>query len=150
MTTETPAPQIPQALHMAMGEWGRRAAHLQQIDAEAGRLDRQITDMQRQLNELGQRYTELGRHRHDAEREESIARAMVEHGFQLAGLPMPEQPPAPPAPQGLAALGQPAVDAGETVTDPPDGGGQPEQPQGDFQPAEDGPRRRRGGRGRGE
>lgn len=185
-TQQTPqtTPQIPESLHAAMAEWGRHHAALGQIDAESARVDAQLSELQKAAAELGQRHRDLGMQRHAVEGEASLARSMVEHGCQLAGLPMPEQPPAmqPPAaeaprldpapvayegpppgeptgffqPAGvemLAAVGQPAVDASETVTDPPpDGGGQPEQPQGDFRPEPGQPeaRRRRGGRGRGE
>lgn len=159
MTTETPAPQIPQAVHAAMAEWGRHHAYVTRIDAESERLDAQITGMQQQLAELTQRHADLGRQRHDAEREEGIARSMAARGCELAGIEMPAEPPTIPAPPALPAnvvpgealvngAAYPATSQGadalhalgqgvaghavtETVTDPPDGGGTATP---DFQP----------------
>lgn len=97
MTAELPTPQIPQAVHAAMAEWGRHHAYVQRIDAEAERLDAQITDLQRALTELGQRHADLGRQRKAAADEAEIARGMVAYGCQSAGIEMPPVPPALPA-----------------------------------------------------
>lgn len=163
MTTELPAPQIPQAVHAAMAEWGRHHAYVTRIDAESERLDAQITGMQQQLAELTQRHADLGRQRHDAEREEGIARSMAARGCELAGIEMPAEPPTIPAPpavpgealvngaaypatsQGadaLHALGQGVAGHAvtETVTDPrpvearPQDGAGGDQPDQGFQP----------------
>ncbi|WP_433225468.1 hypothetical protein [Actinomadura formosensis] len=95
MTTEIPAPQAPESLRAAMAEWGRHHGGITAIDAELTRLDGVMADLQRQLADATTRHAELGRHRHEAEREAAFARSMVEHGCQLAGIAMPEQPPAP-------------------------------------------------------
>lgn len=174
--TETPHTQIPQALHAAMSEWGRHAARLREIDEKAAQIDAELTELQRRAAELGTRHRELGVQRHQVKADADFARSMVEHGCQLAGLPVPEQPPLPPAPlashmpvqqaapepqlpagvesltPGSDVLGSPA---GATIADPPDGGDAPEQPPGGFQPQPEAqpeaepeaePRRRRGGR----
>lgn len=98
MTTELPTPQIPQSLHAAMADWGRHTGRLGAIDAEAARLDGVVTDLQRQLTEATGRLADLGRQRHAVEGDAAFARSMVEHGCQLAGIAMPEQPPAAYAP----------------------------------------------------
>lgn len=154
----TETPQIPHALHLAMAEWGRHHARLRDIDAETAAIDEQLAQLQQALADLSGRHADLGRQRHDAQQQAEFARSMVEHGCQLAGIAMPEQPhiPAPEQPPAPAPMPPPlppgvepiapdadplAGQSGATVTDPPDGGGQPEQ--GDFQSE---PRRRRGGR----
>src|SRR5690606_16234596 len=145
MTEQTP--QIPHALHLAMAEWGRHHARPRDIDAETAAIDEHPAQLPQALADLSGPHADPGRRRDDAQPQAECARSMVEHGCQLAGSAMPEQPhtPAPEQPPGVEPIapdadplaGQPDA----TVTDPPDGGGQPEQR--DFQSE---PRRRRGGR----
>lgn len=171
MTTQNP-PQIPESLQAAMAEWHRHESRIQQIDSDLRQLDVRIGEYTRTLNELREAHAALGRDRTAVESESAFARDMVEHGCQRLGIDVPSAPvtpqqpppapvapiqPAPPQPAELPAGVEPIPAGGDpltppteqTVTDPPDGGGQPEP---GFQPAPEQPepRRRRGGRGRGE
>ncbi|TDB86463.1 hypothetical protein E1264_17855 [Actinomadura sp. KC216] len=104
MTAEIPAPQIPQSLHAAMAEWGRHHHAIAEIDVELGDLDAVMDGLQRQLTDASKRHRDLGRVRTTAMAEAEIARGMVERGCQLAGIEMPEQPPAPMPPAEPAGI----------------------------------------------
>lgn len=154
MTTQ----QIPESLQAAMAEWHRHESRIQQIDSDLRQLDVRIGEYTRTLAELREAHAALGRDRTAVESESAFARDMVEHGCGRLGIDVPSAPvtppqpaPLPPAelPQGVEPIpagGDPLTPPEQTVTDPPDGGGRPEQ---GFQSAAE-PRRRRGGRGRAE
>lgn len=176
MTTEIPAPQIPEQLGELIDTWGRKHTRIGEIDGEIARIEPAMADLQRQLAELNNRHADLGRQRHEAVEEAKFARDMVEHGCQLAGAPVPPMPQATPITPAPAHLQPPAptprdvsgdllaipanridgpapLPSGTTLTDPAPpaaentGGDRPAE--GGFRPEPDGdaePRRRRGGR----